>query len=61
MIFIQFEKKLQETDRQRDIYKYLSQFCNVEQNEYNLWRKWEDFEIEQGNEDTYREYLNFKA
>ena len=52
---------MQETDRQRDIYKYLSQFCNVEQNEYNLWRKWEDFEIEQGNEDTYREYLNFKA
>ena len=25
-----------------------------------MWKEWEHFEIENGNEDTYREYLNFK-
>ena len=58
--YAKLELKLKEIDRARKIYFFLSQFCEPEIEEYGFWKIWEDFEIEWGNEDTYRDFIRNK-
>lgn len=57
--FAEMERRLGEIDRARAIYGHASQFCDprVEQ---DFWRKWEAFEVQHGNEDTFKEMLRIK-
>jgi pre-mRNA-splicing factor SYF1 len=60
--FAMIEKKLGEIDRSRGIFIFLSQFCdpNRQENIENFWNIWEEFEVSNGNEDTYKEMLRTK-
>ncbi|KAK4047853.1 pre-mRNA-splicing factor syf1 [Microbotryomycetes sp. JL201] len=53
------ERKLGEIDRARSIYAHASQFCDPRTNP-EFWSTWNNFEIEHGSEDTFREYLRIK-
>ncbi|KAL0580225.1 pre-mRNA-splicing factor syf1 [Marasmius crinis-equi] len=57
--FAALERKLGEIDRARAIYAHASQFCDPRVNE-KFWKEWNDFEIETGSEDTFREMLRIK-
>lgn len=57
--FAEMETALMELDRARAIYEHISQFSNP--NEDGLvWKRWRDFEISHGAEDTFREMLRKK-
>lgn len=60
--FAAIERKLGEIERSRAIMVYLSQFCDPTKpdNIENFWKVWEEFEINHGNEDTYKEMLRTK-
>lgn len=57
--FADMEKRLGEIDRARAIYGHASQFCDPRTNP-DFWVKWEQFEVQHGNEDTYKEMLRIK-
>ncbi|KAI1821670.1 TPR-like protein [Xylaria intraflava] len=57
--FADMEKRLGEIDRARAIYGHASQFCDPRTN-MAFWTKWEQFEVQHGNEDTYKEMLRIK-
>ena len=57
--FIEFEMKLGEVDRARAIYSYASQFSNPELDKL-FWQNWHDFEVHNGNEETYKDMLRIK-
>ncbi|KAL2023954.1 hypothetical protein VTK56DRAFT_189 [Thermocarpiscus australiensis] len=57
--FADMEKRLGEIDRARAIYGHASQFCDPRTNP-DFWTKWEQFEVQHGNEDTYKEMLRIK-
>ncbi|KEY66578.1 hypothetical protein S7711_01872 [Stachybotrys chartarum IBT 7711] len=57
--FADMEKRLGEIDRARAIYGHASQFCDPRTNP-DFWTKWEQFEVQHGNEDTYKEMLRVK-
>ncbi|ODO00661.1 pre-mRNA-splicing factor SYF1 [Cryptococcus wingfieldii CBS 7118] len=57
--FARMEKKLGEIDRARAIYAHASQFCDP-RIEPEFWQEWNDFEIDTGSEDTFREMLRIK-
>jgi pre-mRNA-splicing factor SYF1 len=57
--FADMEKRLGEIDRARAIYGHASQFCDPRTNP-DFWSKWEQFEVQHGNEDTYKEMLRIK-
>jgi pre-mRNA-splicing factor SYF1 len=57
--FADMEKRLGEIDRARAIYGHASQFCDPRTNP-GFWTKWEQFEVQHGNEDTYKEMLRIK-
>jgi pre-mRNA-splicing factor SYF1 len=57
--FADMEKRLGEIDRARAIYGHASQFCDPRTNP-GFWSKWEQFEVQHGNEDTYKEMLRVK-
>jgi pre-mRNA-splicing factor SYF1 len=57
--FADMEKRLGEIDRARAIYGHASQFCDPRTSP-NFWAKWDQFEIQHGNEDTYKEMLRIK-
>ena len=57
--FAEMEKRLGEIDRARAIYGHASQFCDPRTNP-DFWTKWEQFEVQHGNEDTYKEMLRIK-
>jgi len=57
--FADMEKRLGEIDRARAIYGHASQFCDPRTNP-GFWQKWEQFEVQHGNEDTYKEMLRVK-
>ena len=59
MQYAHFEQKLGETDRARALYMYASQFANP-QEDAMLWDEWNAFEVQNGNEDTFREMLRVK-
>ncbi|SPO02631.1 related to SYF1 - synthetic lethal with CDC40 [Cephalotrichum gorgonifer] len=57
--FADMEKRLGEIDRARAIYGHASQFCDPRTNP-QFWSKWESFEVQHGNEDTFKEMLRIK-
>jgi pre-mRNA-splicing factor SYF1 len=59
MDYAEMERKLGEIDRARAIYAYAGQFCDPNVH-HEFWKKWHDFEISHGNEDTFREMLRIK-
>ncbi|KAI9725237.1 MAG: pre-mRNA-splicing factor syf1 [Chrysothrix sp. TS-e1954] len=57
--FAEMERKMGEIDRARALFGHGSQFCDPRTNpEY--WKKWESFEVQHGNEDTFKEMLRIK-
>lgn len=57
--FAEMERRLGEIDRARAIYGHASQFCDP-RNTPTFWHKWEEFEVQHGNEDTFKEMLRIK-
>lgn len=57
--FAEMERRLGEIDRARAIYGHASQFCDPRTN-LEFWQKWDSFEVQHGNEDTYKEMLRIK-
>ena len=57
--FAEMERRLGEIDRARAIYGHASQFCDPRTTP-TFWQKWEQFEIQHGNEDTFKEMLRIK-
>lgn len=57
--FAEMERRLGEIDRARAIYGHASQFCDPRTNA-TFWQKWESFEVQHGNEDTFKEMLRIK-
>ena len=57
--FSQMERKLGEVDRARGILSHGSQFADPRRAE-GYWKSWHDFEVQHGNEDTFREMLRIK-
>ncbi|KAF7158425.1 hypothetical protein CNMCM5623_003428 [Aspergillus felis] len=57
--FAEMERRLGEIDRARAIYGHASQFCDPRTNAV-FWQKWEAFEVQHGNEDTFKEMLRIK-
>ena len=57
--FAAMERKLGEIDRARAVYAHASQFCDPRVNP-KFWQEWNNFEIETGSEDTFREMLRIK-
>ena len=57
--FAEMERRLGEIDRARAIYGHASQFCDPRINAA-FWTKWESFEVQHGNEDTFKEMLRIK-
>ncbi|GAO19794.1 hypothetical protein UVI_02064070 [Ustilaginoidea virens] len=57
--FADMEKRLGEIDRARAIYGHASQFCDPRTNR-DFWERWEQFEVQHGNEDTFKEMLRVK-
>lgn len=57
--FAEMERRLGEIDRARAIYGHASQFCDPRL-EAGFWSKWEAFEVQHGNEDTFKEMLRIK-
>ncbi|MCJ1311323.1 pre-mRNA-splicing factor syf1 [Agyrium rufum] len=57
--FAEMERRLGEIDRARGIYGHGSQFCDPRTTPA-FWSKWEAFEVQHGNEDTFKEMLRIK-
>jgi pre-mRNA-splicing factor SYF1 len=57
--FADMERRLGEVDRARAIYGHASQFCDPRTSP-EFWQKWESFEVQHGNEDTFKEMLRIK-
>ncbi|KAK5117348.1 pre-mRNA-splicing factor syf1 [Meristemomyces frigidus] len=57
--FAEMERRLGEIDRARAIFGHASQFCDPRV-EAVFWKKWEGFEVQHGNEDTFKEMLRIK-
>jgi pre-mRNA-splicing factor SYF1 len=57
--FADMERRLGEIDRARAIMGHASQFCDPRTSP-EFWTKWEAFEVQHGNEDTFKEMLRIK-
>ncbi|KAL8639480.1 MAG: hypothetical protein Q9228_003485 [Teloschistes exilis] len=57
--FAEVERRLGEIDRARAIYGHASQFCDPRTSPA-FWAKWEGFEVQHGNEDTFKEMLRIR-
>lgn len=57
--FAEMERRLGEIDRARAIYGHASQFSDPRIYP-SFWEQWEKFEIQHGNEDTFKEMLRIK-
>jgi pre-mRNA-splicing factor SYF1 len=57
--FANFERNLGEIDRARAVYIHASQMADP-RSDTDFWQKWNEFEIQHGNEDTFREMLRIK-
>ncbi|KAF2488096.1 hypothetical protein BDY17DRAFT_244227 [Neohortaea acidophila] len=57
--FAEMERRLGEIDRARAIWGHASQFCDPRV-DAGFWKKWEAFEVQHGNEDTFKEMLRIK-
>ncbi|KAH7837308.1 hypothetical protein Vadar_012345 [Vaccinium darrowii] len=59
MKYAELEKSLGEIDRARGVFIYASQFADP-RSDSDIWNKWHEFEVNHGNEDTFREMLRMK-
>ncbi|CAB4304881.1 unnamed protein product [Prunus armeniaca] len=58
--YAEVEKSLGEIDRARGVYIFASQFLDP-RSDVEFWNKWHDeFEVQHGNEDTFREMLRIR-
>ena len=57
--YAELEVSLDEIDRARALYTHASQFSNPAQ-DGTFWGQWNDFEVKNGNEDTFRDMLRVK-
>lgn len=57
--YSKMETMLGEVDRARGIYNHASQFCDPRKEE-DFWKVWRGFEVQHGNEDTFRDMLRVK-
>lgn len=57
--YAELEKSLGEIDRARGVYIFASQFSDP-RSDADFWNKWHEFEVQHGNEDTFREMLRIK-
>jgi len=57
--YARMETMLGEVDRARGIYVHASQFCDPRKEE-EFWKTWRGFEVQHGNEDTFRDMLRIK-
>ena len=57
--FADMEKRLGEIDRSRAIFAHASQFCDPRTHR-DFWQRWHEFEVQHGNEDTFKEMLRIK-
>lgn len=57
--YADLEKNLGEIDRARGIYVFASQFADP-RSDLDFWNQWHEFEVQHGNEDTFREMLRIK-
>jgi len=57
--YAELEKSLEEIDRARGIYVFASRFADP-RSDPDFWIKWHEFEVQHGNEDTFREMLRIK-
>ncbi|XP_075479244.1 uncharacterized protein LOC142520133 [Primulina tabacum] len=57
--YAELERSLGEIDRSRALYKHASQFADP-RSDPDFWNKWHEFEVQHGNEDTFREMLRVK-
>jgi pre-mRNA-splicing factor SYF1 len=57
--FAEMERRLGEIDRARAIYQHGSQYCEPSR-EPAYWDAWRAFEVNHGNEDTFRDMLRVK-
>ncbi|KAG2689796.1 hypothetical protein I3843_09G154300 [Carya illinoinensis] len=57
--YADLEKSLGEIDRSRGIFVFASQFADP-RSDGDFWNKWHEFEVQHGNEDTFREMLRIK-
>jgi len=57
--FAEMERRLGEIDRARAIYGHASQFCDPRVAQ-GFWGRWEGFEVQHGNEETFKEMLRVK-
>ena len=56
--FAELELSLGEVDRARAVYGYASQFSDPRR-DIDFWKIWHEFEINHGNEDTFKEMLRY--
>ncbi|XP_021770886.1 pre-mRNA-splicing factor SYF1-like [Chenopodium quinoa] len=59
MKYAELEKSLGEVDRARAVYLYASTFADP-RIVPDFWNQWHEFEVQHGNEDTFREMLRIK-
>mmetsp|Transcript_63107 Transcript_63107/g.162498 ORF Transcript_63107/g.162498 Transcript_63107/m.162498 type:complete len:962 (+) Transcript_63107:93-2978(+) len=57
--YAKMETMLGEVDRARGIYTHASQFCDPRTDD-DFWKVWRSFEVQHGNEDTFRDMLRIK-
>lgn len=57
--YAELEKRLGEVDRARVIYRHCSNFCDP-RSMPSFWQLWHNFEVNYGNEETFREMLRIK-
>ena len=57
--YAELEKSLGEIDGARAIYVFVSHFADP-RSHVDFWNKWHEFEVQHGNEDTFREMLRIK-
>ncbi|KAL7329289.1 pre-mRNA-splicing factor syf1 [Mucor circinelloides] len=57
--YAELERKLGEIDRARAIYGFASQLFDP-RTQPGFWKTWHDFEVQHGNEDTFKEMLRIK-
>lgn len=58
--YAKLETRLGEVDRGRAIWQYGAQFSGDCNKYRSYWTAWEEFEVEHGNEETYKEMLRIK-
>eukprot|EP00736_Rhodelphis_marinus_P012111 Rmarinus@m.28163 len=57
--YAELERQLGEIDRARAIFIHASQFADPRV-DAEFWKKWHEFEVQHGNEETFREMLRIK-